>query len=216
MKTILPSEEWKGFVKIPGNKLNIGNFDFPTGFMTNFHNEKIYYNIPFSTQVAQFNSISGVFLTLFDFDFGEFMMPVEYYQLDRQKMYELQEEKNLVRQINAFFPYKGYYFLQISQGMGRKNHYIILDNDRNIIFQKYSLVNDLDDMKIMGSPWSFSKDEIIYMVSSIDFVNEYHKIFEGKDVINPLDPIHQFVSKNEQKLKNDTKVLVKYRLKDFS
>lgn len=215
VKTILPSGEWEGFVKIPKEKLNIGNFDFPTGFMANFHDKNIYYNIPFSTQVAQFNSVSGDYLTLFDFDFGKFMMPNEYYKLGRSEMYELQEEKNLVRQINAFFPYKDFYFLQVSQGMGRKNHYLLLDSDRKIIFQKFNLVNDLDHMKVMGSPWSFSKDEIIYMVSSNDFLNEYHKIFDGKEVINTLDTIHQFVIKNEQKLKDDTKVLVKLKLKDF-
>jgi len=215
VKTILHSGEWEGFVKIPKEKLNIDNFDFPTGFMANHHDEKIYYNIPFSTQVAQFSSVSGDYLTLFDFDFGKFMMPNEYYKLDRSEMYKLQEEKNLVRQINAFFPYKDFYFLQVSQGMGRKNHYILLDKNRKIIFQKYNLVNDLDHMKVMGSPWSFSKDEIIYMVSSIDFLNEYHKIFDRKEVINPSDAIHQFVLKNEQKLKDDTKVLVKFKLKDL-
>lgn len=215
IKTNLSTGDWKGFVKIPDEKLNLGNFDFPTGFMEIGSREEIYYNIPFSTDIAHFESNSGEFSGLFHFDFGKFKMPVEYLKLDRKKMYEIQEEKNLVRQINSFFPFKDFYFLNVAQGMGKKNHVMILNRKGEIKFQKYNLENDLDNMKIMGYPWSFTKEEIVYMVSSVDFLNEYSRIF--MDSIKKQSPnnIHSFVKKYENKLKEDTRVLVKIKLKSF-
>lgn len=213
IKTDVTTGDWKGFVKIPEDKLNLGNFDFPTGFMEIDSREKIYFNIPFSTEIAHFDKKSGEFLGLYLFDFGKYKMPNEYLKMDRKRMYENQRERNLVRQINSFFPFNDFYFLYVTQGMGKKNHMLILNREGKIKYQKYNLENDLDFMEILGYPWSFTKDEIVYMVSSIDFLNEYFRIFmENKEEQSP-DKIHRFVKKYENQLKEDTKVLVKIKLK---
>lgn len=212
VKTDLSSGNWEGCLRIEDAKLNIGNFVFQNGFMSNYHNHYVYFNIPFSTQVARFDGDSGDLNTVFDFDFGRYALPVEYYRLQKSKMYELQERGNLVRQINAFFPFKDFYLLNVSQGMGRKSHYILLSNTGEVLFQKFGLINDLDEMEIDGFPWSFSQDEVIFMLSSNDFLDAYtQKFLKGKK--NPTNGIHDFVKRNEELLRQDTKVLVKFKLK---
>lgn len=213
VKTNLPTEECVGFFKFPESKLNLGNFDFPTGFMETFEGNRLYFNVPFSTQVAQFEITSGTLSSIFNFDFGKYTMSEELFKLGKQEMYKVQEENNLVRQLTAFFPFQDFYFVAVSQGMGKKKHYMLLDKNKKPIFHKYNLVNDLDGMTILGSPWSFSANGVIHMVASRDFLSEYKQTFAGKDTSNSPDGIHQFVQENEDKLIDDYHVLVLYKLK---
>ncbi|MCL6260881.1 6-bladed beta-propeller [Aquiflexum sp. TKW24L] len=205
-----------GFIPIPKEKESIGNFDSQIGFMEDFHRDKVYFNVPMSYEIVSFDKKNGNLAKKQTLNFQRYTMPNEYLKLPRQEMYSLQEERNLVRDISSFFPFKGFYFYSIRQGMGKKNHVLILNEKDEIIYQKFNHVNDIDGMGILGFPWSFTKDEVVHLVSSGDFYNEYLKSFNGKKVKGSANNIHGFFKANESKLKDDYRILVKYKLKDFS
>ncbi|UJP66514.1 6-bladed beta-propeller [Mongoliitalea daihaiensis] len=213
VRSTIDADEQEGFLKFPDEKQRVGNFDTHVSFISSIYSPNLYFNVTFSTQVAQFDKISGRLSSVIDFNFGKYSIPDSFFKLERQELYRLQEENNLVREIGSFFPFKDFYFVCVSQGMGKKKHYILLDKNKKPIFHKYNLTNDLDGMKMLGSPWSFSANEVIHMIDSRDFLSEYKQTFAGKDTSNSPDGIHQFVQENEDKLIDDYHVLVLYKLK---
>jgi hypothetical protein len=208
-------EGFTGFMLIPKEKESIGNFDSQSGFIEDFHRDKVYFNVPMSYEIVSFEKNSGNQVKKQTLNFQRYTMPIEYLKLPRQEMYSLQEERNLVRDISSFFPFERFYFYTIRQGMGKKSHVMILNEKDEIVYQKYNHANDIDGMGILGFPWSFTKNEVVHLVSSGDFYNEYIKSFNGKKVKGSANNIHGFFKANESKLKDDYRILVKYKLKDF-
>ncbi|MCR9014545.1 6-bladed beta-propeller [Aquiflexum gelatinilyticum] len=207
---------FSGFLPISLGKESIGNFDSQVGFMEDFHRDKVYFNVPMSYEIVSFDKKAGNLTRTQILNFNKYNMPIEYLKLPRPEIYSLIEEKNLVRDISSFFPFNGFYFYTIRQGMGKKSHVLILDESDEIIYHKYNHLNDIDGMGILGFPWSFTKNEVVHLVSSGDFYFEYLKSFNGKKVKGSANNIHGFFKANESKLKDDYRILVKYKLKDFS
>lgn len=203
-----------GFVEFEREKENIVNYSSHTGFIDDPHRDYIYFNIPYSTDVAIFNKKHGDLSQAIRFDFGKYNTEIrilkERYAIQR----ELQSQHNLVLGLSAFFPFKDQYILVVNQG-GNKFHYLLLDQNFQPIEQFVDLKNDIDDIEFVKYPWSFSDYELVFSVSTIDFYNDYVSTFKNKKVNVNDKNVHGFFNKHKERLIEDNQMLIKLKVKSL-
>jgi hypothetical protein len=176
----------------------------------------IYFNIPFSYEVAFFDP-NLEFKKKLKFNFGKYEISDEfrssfYGSRDRSEFEELKKEKSLVENLSGFFHIGSFYTLSIQQG-GQKLHQIFLDRDFNVVYQSDQMVNDLDEMPIKGIPWTSTSERTVILMNSINFYNTYNNTFSGKTIKIKNNNIHYFFDVNKEKLKEDKTVLILLKLK---
>ena len=62
-------------------------------------------------------------------------------------------------------------------------------------------------------PWTGKDDHLIFRYNSSDFLNDYVDLYGDKKVKIMKGSIHEFFQMNKQRLKEDTWVLVKLKIK---
>ncbi|ERM84893.1 hypothetical protein P872_22800 [Rhodonellum psychrophilum GCM71 = DSM 17998] len=204
-------EGLKGFVSFEKDKENIVNFNSHTGFIEDPHNPFIYFNIPYSTEVAVFNKKNGNLSRIIQFDFGKHNTETRVLKERSTTIQEIQSQRNLVVDLAAFFPFKNHYITIVKQGAA-KMHYLLLDQTFQKIGQFQHLENDLDQMKFEGYPWTFSENELVYSISTTSFYNDYVNTFSGKNVQVSSNNVHGFFDKSKEKLMDDSHMLIKLRV----
>lgn len=188
------------------------------GFMKDQGDEKVFFNIPYSYEIAQFSMEADIQRKI-EFDFGRYGISHDdrFRFAESRKLDEYLSENSLIKDIHSFFPLQNHFFMYLyQQNPNRKpiHHFIVLDRDFKISHQSVNPINDLDQMLIGGVPWTYHKDKIYFIVNSVNFYNTYVSTFSGKQVEIKSGNVHEFFQKNKEKLKNDKTVLVSLRLKD--
>ncbi|GAB2607938.1 6-bladed beta-propeller [Belliella aquatica] len=210
-----------GYVPFPIEKESIGNFDLHYSFINNLKDKSVYYNIPYSYEVAEFDIESGDLQDLLVFDFDKYNLSTSYYELlkggrvESEKFNSEVSEKKLVSEVATFLPFEKLNYISVVQGENFSRHTILMDKEKNIIFQRKDLSNDLDGVNLNRNPWSFTDDAIVYLDHASGFLDKYKNRNELKN-----DPtksnLEEFVSKYDIELKDDSWVLAKYKLKDIN
>lgn len=209
-----------GFVLYPIEKESIGNFSFQYSFINNLKDKSVYYNIPYSYEVAEFNVDSGDLKDLLIFDFGKYSLSKSDYEFlkegrtGRDKFKSEVSEKKFVRYVATFLPFEKLNYMSVVQGDNSSRHTILMDKEKNIIFQRKDLPNDLDGVNLNRNPWSFTDDAIVYLDHASGFMEKYKNRNEVKNE-PPKSNLDEFVSTYDNELKDDSWVLAKYKLKDL-
>ncbi|WP_143959641.1 6-bladed beta-propeller [Litoribacter populi] len=195
------------------------NVSSKNGFMANSSEKAYFFRIPYSYQVAKFNSDGFLSQTLEWEVRNGGMSDSERFRFATDRILrEKIREGELVNEVDTFFPLSKYYFLHFNQGnpYGRyHNHYILYDKEFNKLFQGKNLENDLDGMPLHGVPWTFTEDEIILIINSTQFYNQYIETYKGKKVQLNAGNIHTFFQENKKRLPDEQQVMVSLKLKDF-
>lgn len=187
------------------------------GFMRDEVEEKVYFNIPYSYEIAKFG-MEATIQGKIEFDFGSYGLSHDdrFRLAENKKLDKYLSENSLIKDIHSFFPMPNHFFMYLyQQSPSRKpvHHFIVLDRNFKVSHQSINPVNDLDQMNIGGVPWTFNKDNVYFIVNSIGFYNTYLSKFSGKQVDIKSGNVHDFFQKNKEKLKNDKTVLVSLKLK---
>jgi hypothetical protein len=188
------------------------------GFMKDQRDEKVFFNIPYSYEIAQF-SMNANLEEKIEFDFGRYGISHDdrFRFAESRKLDAHLSENTLIKDIHSFFPLKDHFFMYLYQQNPIKkpiHHFIVLDRDFKVLYQIFDPINDLDQMLIGGVPWTYHKDKVYFIVNSVNFYNTYVSIFSGKQVEIKSGNVHDFFQKNKEKLKNDKTVLVSLQLKN--
>lgn len=101
--------------------------------------------------------------------------------------------------------------LFVRQGLDQR-HYIFINHDFDVINQWKNLENDIDGMSYVF-PWTGNEDYLVFRFHSSEFFNNYIELYKGNKVEIKKGNIHSFFQKNKQRLKEDTWVLVKLKIK---
>lgn len=210
-----------GFVPYPNEKESIGNFSYQYSFINNLRDNLVYYNIPYSYEVAAFAIDSGDLEDLLIFDFGKYSVSSSLYgllkegRIGRDKFNSEVSEKKLVGDVATFLPFEKINFMSVIQGDNSTRHTILMDKEKNIIFQKKDLSNDLDGLNLNRNPWSFTDGAIVYLDHASSFMDKYENRIDVKNSAKNSN-LDEFVSKYDNELKDDSWVLAKYKLKDLN
>lgn len=195
--------------------IGIGTKD---GFMEDQSSPDVYFNIPYSYELVQFEEGSNLKQT-YEFDLGSNGISHD----ERFKMAENRElrsylaENGLINDIHSFFPMKSHFFMYLYQhGANRKptHHFLMLDRNMNVFYQCIDPKNDLDEMTIGGVPWTYHENKIYFIVNSNTFYNQYIQKFSGQNVEIKPGNVHHFFQKNQEKLKDDQTVMVSLELRE--
>lgn len=210
-----------GIVPYPIEKESIGNFSFQYSFINALRDNSVYYNIPYSYEVAKFDIESGDLKDLLIFDFGKYSISTSHYELlkegrtGRDKFNSEVSEKKLVRYVATFLPFEKLNYMSVVQGDNSSRHTILMDKEKNIIFQKKDLSNDLDGVNLNRNPWSYTDDAIVYLDHASGFLDKYKNRNEVKNEPTKSS-LDEFVSKYDNELKDDSWILIKYKLKSLN
>ncbi|PSL04958.1 6-bladed beta-propeller [Cecembia rubra] len=203
----------QGFVDIKKGFEDLRSGD-RTGFVKNITNNQIFYNIPFSYNIAIFDSL-GIFNKIIEFDLAKDRLDdakrVEFFN-NHQKRLSYVSENEIVENIGLIAPFMDSYLVTFKQG-GKDNHFFILNDSSSIIYQAKNFINDLDGLQLDYYPWTYSEVGFVCLFSSSHLYNSYIKIFQGKSVTPLPGNIHGFFQENKEKLKGDYHVLVEFELK---
>lgn len=200
------SEDKDVYLKIPkelaGLKTALKN-----GFLKNPQNEEVILGIPNSNKIAFFNS-KGFLSKELEIDLGSAGIDDELRAklMNGEVEYTFLEEANLCRGSSAFYPFKSEYFGFFQRG-GKEFHYVFFDENFQTTFQANKLKNDLDGMIINNVPWSLKDKELVFMIESNDFLENYLSKQDQLKSKFPSEKIHDFVAKNSEKLENNKTVL---------
>ncbi|WP_157466078.1 6-bladed beta-propeller [Belliella baltica] len=210
-----------GIVPYPIEKESIGNFSFQYSFINPLRDNSVYYNIPYSYEVAEFDVDSGDLKDLLIFDFGKYSLNTSDYELlkegrtGRDKFNSEVSEKKLIRYVATFLPFEKINYMSVVQGDNSSRHTILMDKKKNIIFQKKDLSNDLDGVNLNRNPWSFTDDAIVYLDHASGFLDKYKSKNELKNGYSKSN-LEEFVSKYKNELEDDSWILAKYKLKNLN
>lgn len=208
------------FVPFPIEKESLGNFDLHFSFINNLNNSSLYYNIPYSYEIVKLDIDNGEFEDLLVLDFDKYNLKSWHYSLRKEgragkdKLNREIIKNKLVSNISAFLPFENLNYMNIIQGDNDIRHTILMNKEKNIIFQKKDLFNDLDGLNLNRDPWSFTHDAIVFLDHAGMFMSKYKIINEAN--YNPLRKnLEEFVEKYKEELNGDYLVLAKYKLKDL-
>lgn len=197
------------------NWMGIGSKD---GFMKDKSSNDVFFNIPYSYEVIQFDD-QGEIKQTYEFDLGSRGISHEerFRLAENRVLTQYLVENELINDINSFFPIGDYFFLYLYQynSNGKPtHHFLVFDREMNLLHQTFNPKNDLDSMVIGGVPWTFHENKIYFIVNSINFYNSYIEKFSGQKVEIKLGNVHDFFQKHQEQLKDDQTVLVSLTLKD--
>ncbi|MCH6236150.1 6-bladed beta-propeller [Cognataquiflexum rubidum] len=191
------------------------NYMFRTihGFYTDPFSRDILFNVPLSYDVILFD-YKGHFRKILQFDFkqGAISDDLRLRIKEIPNRNEFMKEQKLVEFLHCFFPFSDQYFLGFNR-RGDGNYFIFLDKNFKIKSQISRFVNDLDGMEIRNIPWTFTEDEIVYMIPSLDFYDDFKKSEDNILKIDAEAPILDFVKRNKSRLEDDRYVLVVLKVK---
>lgn len=184
-------------------------FNSKEGFQWNRMRNKIFFNIPYSNNIAVFNT-SGKISDIIEIDLGNDMIsPIDLIRLKENfaDKSEYIEENNLVEMVHCFFPFENGFFVFLIQG-NKTRHYVWLDPEMKVKRQADNLKNDLDGMIIRTIPWAYSGDQVVFKVNSTNFLNDFREKEDEIRAKYPDSSILRFIDENEEQLQNEKTVLV--------
>jgi len=172
----------------------------------------LYFSLPHATKVVLIDKFSGFLKNTYFFDFGKYNVDDEKRGVDEiQELGDLVRDRKLVRRIDLVHSYLDKNVLFFRQGLDQR-HYVFMDNDFNILKQVKNIENDIDGMSYVF-PWTGTDDYLIFRFHSSEFFNKYLELYGDKKVKIMKGNIHEFFQMNKQRLKDDTWVLVKLKIK---
>lgn len=195
--------------------VGIGSKD---GFMEDQSSDDIYFNIPYSYEIIQFDNQGDIKQT-YEFDLGSRGISHEerFRLAENRDLKKHLAENRLINSIHSFFPVKDHFFMYLYQqdyNLKPTHHFLVFDREMNLLHQTFNPINDLDGMIIGGVPWTFHENKIYFIVNSINFYNSYIEKFSGQKVEIKAGNVHDFFQKHQEQLKDDQTVLVSLTLKD--
>lgn len=172
----------------------------------------LYFSMPHATKVVFIDKFSGFLKNTYFFDFGNYNVADEKRGFEkREELKDLVSDRKLVSRIDLIHSYSDKYVLFVRQGLNQR-HYIIMDQDFNSIKQWKNLENDIDGMPYIF-PWTGTDDYLVFRFHSSNFFNKYVELYGNKKVKIMKGNIHDFFQTNKKRLKEDTWVLVKLKIK---
>jgi hypothetical protein len=177
------------------------------GFFSPMNSESIYYMLPFTYEIAEFEKTDGKLKNIYRFDFKKFNFP----DIKREELGDIGEEidhaikNSLVYDLSNFLPVGSGYLVFLRQESG-KSHFIFLNNEFGVEKQFSQFDNDLDGFLIKNMPWTFSEDKIFFTMHSRQFLNEYKMQFE--EGLNSNQNIHKFYNENMEYFDDENLVLI--------
>lgn len=171
----------------------------------------LYFSMPHATKVVLIDKFSGFLKNTYFFDFGNHNLDNKERKFERQELRNLVRDRRLVRRIDLIHSYLDKYVLFVRQGLDQR-HYIFINHDFDVINQWKNLENDIDGMSYVF-PWTGNEDYLVFRFHSSEFFNNYIELYKGNKVEIKKGNIHSFFQKNKQRLKEDTWVLVKLKIK---
>ncbi|WP_291788627.1 6-bladed beta-propeller [Cecembia sp.] len=187
----------------------------PNSFIESAENEKIYFQLPFGYELAQFSQ-TGFLERVISLDFGKH----NFKSADRNRIpifeqTNFAEENDLVDDLINFFPVPSGYFAYFTQGR-QKKHQLLFDENFEIKFQAKNLINDLDGLEFAFTPWFTEDNSIYFLTNSNALLLAYRQSF-GEDIATALSKksgaLHDFVEENLLDLQEENNILVKLTLK---
>lgn len=171
----------------------------------------LYFSMPHATKVVLIDKFSGFLKNTYFFDFGNHNLDNKERKFERQELRNLVRDRRLVRRIDLIHSYLDKYVLFVRQGLDQR-HYIFMNHAFDVINQWKNLENDIDGMSYVF-PWTGNEDYLVFRFHSSEFFNNYIELYKGNKVEIKKGNIHSFFQKNKQRLKEDTWVLVKLKIK---
>jgi hypothetical protein len=201
-----------GYIDIKKGFENL-RFSDQNGFIANLEKNELIFNIPYTFEIAVFNSL-GHLKNHIKYDLGkdaisDVMRISQKFSRDRN---EFVKENNLTEQIGFFAHRPNGYMMNIQQGL-KDNHFFLLNADFEVRYQAKNFINDIDGLNLKIYPWTFTERGFVCLFSSKDIFNSYIENFKGKKVSIGKNDIHAFFDRNREKLKDDNFVLVEFVLK---
>ena len=144
----------------------------PTGFILDERRNKIYFLLPYTNEVAIFNS-SGILEQLVHFDLGSYAFGEMEYTRFPELRGQLKHatDNNLILQIGVFLPLKNGFLVSFNQeGNGR--HWVFLDDDMNVKAQFKDPKNDIDSSAISAMPWASYGNKVVLLANSKRWFSE--------------------------------------------
>ncbi|SNS34003.1 6-bladed beta-propeller protein [Belliella buryatensis] len=183
------------------------------GFRKHVWTNQVLFKIPFSYHFAMFEP-DGKVKDIYEIDFGEFSLSVkDRNTMTQEQVNQLLLDGKIVEHISSFYAFKNCYFLSFGRGI-RESHQVFLDKDFNVIKHFKSYKNDIDELPIATIPWFATVDQIGYLASSRDFLNQYLKKFGGGKEPVKGSNLYNFMVRNGGKLNEDSYVLILLTVKD--
>ena len=190
------------------------SFASPLGFLKKPDSGQIYFKEENSYSIQAF-SHDRYFQKTIQFDFGKYNYPEEQRLRFAEKQSEAEDffkENSIVKRISNFFPFKNGFFMSVYGGP-KNSAWIFLNTN----FEPQAIIdefeNDLDGSLIQLRTWTQTSDQIVYQINSSKFFNDYVETFNDQEVEIIPGNIHDFFSKNKQKLMGEKHVLVFLKVK---
>lgn len=178
------------------NQNALGKVRLLHGFVKSSNSTEVSITLPFSHNIALFKE-DGNLKAIKEFEFI----------ID-----EVEEIRGQIKIINAFIPFKEYYFM--TAFFGKNGFQILLDQNSKPKYIRKNLINDLDGLNYYFLPISYYNDFLILYFPSMDIYNLY-KNSETKIKENyPYNKLHKFITENEKELDGDRHVLVFLKFKN--
>ncbi|MBI0398685.1 6-bladed beta-propeller [Cyclobacterium marinum] len=200
------------FYKIDKPLENIVRVDNLNGLKEIESKDLLYFSMPHATKVVFIDKFSGFLKDTYFFDFGKHNVADEKRGFEkREELKVLVRDRKLVSGIDLIHSYLDKYVLFVRQGLDQR-HYIFMDHEFNILNQWKNLENDIDGMSYVF-PWTGTDDHLVFRFHSSNFFNKYVELYGNKKVKIMEGNIHSFFQTNKKRLKEDTWVLVKLKIK---
>jgi hypothetical protein len=190
------------------------SFASPLGFQKKPDSGQIYFKEENSYSIQVFSQ-DGYFEKTIQFDFGKYNYPEEQRLQFADKQSEAEDffkENSIVKKISNFFPFKNGFFMSVYGGPTNSAWIFLNTNlEPQAIIEEFE--NDLDGSLIQLRTWTQTSDQIVYQINSRKFFNDYTETFNDQEVEIIPGNIHDFFSKNKQKLREEKHVLVFLKVK---
>ncbi|MCH6201495.1 6-bladed beta-propeller [Aquiflexum sp. LQ15W] len=224
MNNDLSGEGFNFLVKTKGNVIDkqvkikegmVGNkMAVSTGFKKNNFKNEVVFTIPFSYEIALFDTL-GKYKKTIEFDLKDTGIDLDkrVELMNGALDYTIVKEEGLTEMITSFYPFDRQYFAFFERG-GNEFNYVFLDENFKVTSQSNSLKNDIDGMTIRNVPWTSTNEHLVFQINSNEFLDDYNKKFDKAEKKFPNASIHEFISKNSHLLDQDKTVLVLLKVKN--
>jgi len=190
------------------------SFASSKGFLKKPDSGQIYFKKENSYSIQAFSE-DGYFEKTIQFDFGKYNYPEEQRLRFAEKQSDTEDffkENSIVKRISNFFPFKNGFFMSLYGGP-KNSAWIFLNTNLKPRAIIYEFENNLDGSLIHQITWTQTSDQIVYQINSREFFNDYVDTFKEQKVEIILGNIHDFFSKNKQKLMGEKQALVFLKVK---
>lgn len=208
------NDEMIGYIDIPKNIEKRISLD-QNGFIQRQREGLIYYNLPFSQNIAVFDK-DGDLEHVKNFDFGKygFDSTMRNRFPGMMEEYEYVQANGLINEINSFLPLKDSYLMVFRQNSNA--HYIFLDSKNNVLYQGKNMNNDIDGMQTTSIPWTINGDQVVVKMYSNQFKSNYRETFGSERKTDQgSSNIHSFYEAHKEELEDEHLILMYLTVKDF-